>query len=588
MGTKVLKSILIIILFSEYLIFSLPKKGYKELYITGIKSFDEKVILSLLENNFKKSKKKIYINEETFLEFSEKIYQFYRSEGFFDVLVDKREGENRYEIEVIEGDKYKISEIIITIEDEDEDKKAIKSDLEKNFILKCGERFRVEDYEKGKSLLEIGFKEKGYPFVSVVEKAEVSFKEKSVKIHYQIKVNTFAFFGEVKIEGIKKSEEPYLRKLITFQKDEPFSISKVDEIRKRFLQSGLFDSVIIKTKNEAENNHVSLKIIVKEGRHKKIRSSIGYGTDEKFRFQFGFESLTLFRKIINYGFNLKKSSLEETFELHLKRSLLKKDITLFLNLRKQHLKWLQTNFDTTLLMVGGEKKFKKMLFSLDGNYEKINNISFDPPLPKIKENAVKPATLFFRFSSSYSDVDSLIDPENGVKGFFSLETYRVRKGITFSKLIVDFRKYFSYKRNVLAFKLKCGSIVTKDSFYGIPYIYRFFTGGQLKLRGYRFNSISPIDDNGSLKGGKSLLESSIELRFPLLSNIKGLLFLESGKVTTNNNPFSDNEPFRSDIGLGIRYISNAGPIGIDVAYGLNRVKYSKNRILFSFFIGYAF
>jgi translocation and assembly module TamA len=110
----------------------------------------------------------------------------------------------------------------------------------------------------------------------------------------------------------------------------------------------------------------------------------------------------------------------------------------------------------------------------------------------------------------------------------------------------------------------------------------------MRLRGYRFSSISPLSSNLSLEGGKGLVESSIEYRFPFRDDFKGVVFLESGKATRKSNPFETGEPLKNDIGFGLRYITPVGPVGMDIAFRLNKAEHSSSPFQIALFIGYSF
>jgi len=91
------------------------------------------------------------------------------------------------------------------------------------------------------------------------------------------------------------------------------------------------------------------------------------------------------------------------------------------------------------------------------------------------------------------------------------------------------------------------------------------------LRGYDDGQVGPITSGGSPEGGKSMLKTTLELRFPIAPypTIFGLLFAEAGNAWRNIN---QTDPFdlRRSVGAGVRlFMPMIGIIGIDFGYGFD-------------------
>jgi len=71
-------------------------------------------------------------------------------------------------------------------------------------------------------------------------------------------------------------------------------------------------------------------------------------------------------------------------------------------------------------------------------------------------------------------------------------------------------------------------------------------------------------------GGLGFFDSSVELRFPVHGTFAGVVFGDGGQVT--GRAWDDNMfHLRTDVGLGLRYLTPIGPLRIDVGYQLNPV-----------------
>ncbi|WP_075879336.1 autotransporter assembly complex protein TamA [Vreelandella massiliensis] len=106
-----------------------------------------------------------------------------------------------------------------------------------------------------------------------------------------------------------------------------------------------------------------------------------------------------------------------------------------------------------------------------------------------------------------------------------------------------------------------GAIET-DDFSTIPPSLRFFAGGDNSVRGYSYESLSPRNAEGRLRGGQQLLSTSVEYQRRITGNWWGAAFVDSGDAFDNWAP----DELKTGAGLGVRWVSPVGPIRLDVAH----------------------
>jgi translocation and assembly module TamA len=81
------------------------------------------------------------------------------------------------------------------------------------------------------------------------------------------------------------------------------------------------------------------------------------------------------------------------------------------------------------------------------------------------------------------------------------------------------------------------------------------------VRGYEFESLGPVDADGEVIGGSSLVTGSFEFEQPLRARWSLALFVDSG------NAFERSElDAKTGAGIGGRWQSPLGPIRLDVAH----------------------
>ena len=102
---------------------------------------------------------------------------------------------------------------------------------------------------------------------------------------------------------------------------------------------------------------------------------------------------------------------------------------------------------------------------------------------------------------------------------------------------------------------------------------KFFLGGINTIRGFDYESISPVDSQGYQVGGTGMMCYNFEYRFPVLKEqgVIGLVFFDAGNVFDPDlgYPWTFSGIKRS-AGAGIRWYSPIGPLRLEYGFNLNR------------------
>ncbi|MDP6803207.1 MAG: outer membrane protein assembly factor BamA [Gemmatimonadota bacterium] len=105
----------------------------------------------------------------------------------------------------------------------------------------------------------------------------------------------------------------------------------------------------------------------------------------------------------------------------------------------------------------------------------------------------------------------------------------------------------------------------------VPFWRRYRLGGIARygLRGYPDYDVVP-DPGLPSTGGRCMLTSTAELRYPIVQSIQGLVFLDAGN-TWNRPGEMDLTDLRRGVGAGVRIdVPMVGQLGFDYAYGFDR------------------
>lgn len=107
------------------------------------------------------------------------------------------------------------------------------------------------------------------------------------------------------------------------------------------------------------------------------------------------------------------------------------------------------------------------------------------------------------------------------------------------------------------------TLIADEDFPRFPSTLRFFTGGDNSVRGYRRDSIGPLDDDEQNVGGKHMAVVSLEYEYRFMDKWAVAAFVDMGDAFDTERP-----ELRAGVGFGVRWYSPIGPVKVDLASGL--------------------
>jgi len=167
------------------------------------------------------------------------------------------------------------------------------------------------------------------------------------------------------------------------------------------------------------------------------------------------------------------------------------------------------------------------------------------------------------------------DPFNPKKGTFlsgSAELAALPFGseVDYYKFSGQSSFYFTVlRRNTVVLSARAGMARPYGRTEEVPIQKRFFLGGRSTVRGFKEDSLGARGVDGAPTGGDMMVNLNTELRVPLRSGLIGALFVDAGSVWFANDPVNGFD-LRKTSGLGLRYLTPVGPIGLDYAWKLDR------------------
>ena len=280
----------------------------------------------------------------------------------------------------------------------------------------------------------------------------------------------------------------------------------------------------------------------------RLQFSVGYSTTEGFRTQAEWTHRNLFAGAQQLTLLTRYSSIEQRGEVKLRLPYFLAERTAFtqtLFARNEQ----EVGFNTgggifgvsgeaqpafDLFSVGTESRvehrFTETLSGVVGlNFSRNDFSNVDlAALTAAEQEIAQDNTLFVQFVEVQRNTsDSLLNPTHGtvLRGRIDHSTTALISDVSFVKLVLEARHYFPLsQRLLLATRLKLGGIEPYGASTEVPFNVRFFAGGPGSVRGFQLNRLGPVNSDGDPIGGMSLIEGSVELRFPLFGDFGAVLF----------------------------------------------------------------
>jgi len=520
------------------------------------------------------------LEEKTLAEDIERLEKYLVSHGFYHARVHHEvqrvfRSEVRLLIRVEEGPPMTVSRMNLVVDG------ASSGPWHREVVsvlpLREGDRFTIPAYEDIEKRVLLHFSDWGFPKVRIDVRARLDKKSNTGVVAVDVTRGPVCFFGAVKIEGNEQVSDEVILREFTFHQGERFSAAKVQETQQRLFNLDLFQLVDFTVEKLDTNETVlPVRVLVKESKPQTIRVGAGYGTEDQFRGQAQWEIRNFLGDGRRLQVNMKASSLVQLAEtkfvqpyfLYPRSTLtvegggLHEDQESYEN-RKFYLKPV-LNYkwtDTLSTFIGHDLEANRLL-----------DVKLDAPaLSAADQEQEEYFVSSFLGGVVWEKVDNTLNPKKGWRVLPNLEVASAELGsnVEFVKFTLEGRGYVPVRDfGVLAAKLKWGGIRPMEGTPDIPIFKRFFAGGTDSVRGYPYQRLGPLDGDGNPIGGMTLVEGSLEWRFPVYKEFDGVLFFDFGNVYSSSFEILWDD-LRYSAGCGIRYNTIVGPLRLDFGYALN-------------------
>jgi outer membrane protein assembly complex protein YaeT len=565
--------------------------------LLGVESIDEEQLRRVLQTKtgswipFAKDRP---FDREAFDADLKRIVAYYRDRGYpdarvvtSDVRIDEVEREAHITVRVSEGEPRLLSDVSLdgfTILSAEQTERLVR-----RMPMKVGEPIVFQEVAAGGELAADALRNRGYAYAEVrVNLEEVD--ARSARVRYVAEPGPPAFFGDIEIVGNRSVNDDIIRRELVYRPGQPFRRDRLQESQRQLYALELFQFATIDVVDpEQQQSEVRTRVTLAEAKHRRVEFSVGYGTEEKARGELTWRNLNFMGGARSLGVRTAWSSLTRGAQVDLVQPYI---FHPRLKLTVDGHFWNNSEPAYTLSASGGR-------VSIVGDLDRVTTTSLsfssEDQRSRVTDAALQDLSLrdelialgidpvsgrqgglltSLAVGAERDTARNPLDPRQG----YALSMHLERAGgflpgaFDFMEWRIGGRHYQPItRRAVLATRLRLATIDPSGTSAALPFTRRYFLGGSTSLRGWGRYEVSPLSSTGLVIGGRSVLESSAELRVRLKGNFGVALFADAGNVWPVEWQW-DLGDLRADTGAGLRYTTPVGPVRADFAWQLTPIE----------------
>ena len=459
-------------------------------------------------------------------------------------------------------------------------------------VHRTGAPFRQTALDAEKEAIASRVAEAGYPHARVDSDVRFSEDLTAADIVLTIVPGPRVILGDIFISGNLITDPDVIRRELGVRPGSPLALQTLYDGQRQLRDLDIFDSVdyrIFGLKERAET--VNLFVDVRERKPYYVQASTGYESDTGLfgRIKAGDRNLFGRNKELWGSAGISETGYRVESQLSEPRFLGTRT-TAAVGVFHDETTEFNQSFGTRT--TGGSLHFDRSLgndltAALGFTVEKRRQFIVDAQAADTIDET--PRTVFVTTPSLlYDSRDSFVRPTRGIYSSISVD---LSKGAhhqidDFIRYQFDNRVYHRILDGVtLAALARIGQVASYAGQSDVPEDQLFYLGGIQNVRGYKENLLR-FDAAGNAVGGRTALVGSLEARIDLGMNVELTTFFDIGSVQ-DAMVDAGSDAYRSSVGLGLRYITPIGPIGLLYGHKLDRQP-GESSGRFHLSIGYSF
>lgn len=487
------------------------------------------------------------------------------------VIADEKKKKLTLVFPIYEGERFKIDSVEF-----EGNKHRTDRELEDVLVLKSGDWFNVEEFQKDIGRLTDRFTEIGYAFANIEPLTIEDDSTNTIKLNYITEENILVKINRINIRGNSDTKDRVIRREMDIVEGDIYDSNRIRSSKRNLEFTDYFEEVRLDERRFDESS-LDINVDVKDKRTGFFSIGMGYSSVDEIMFMLRLQKKNLFGS--GYSLDLKSEFASKRTDYVLSITnpwLFDRHITVGLDLFKLKRNYWEYRKDDEgiALRLGhpiiGRKIY--MSYRLAYENEKISDVDEDASR-YIKDQEGRFTTISFTPSLNYRTTNHPVDPSEGniSKIYYKYAGKELGGDYDYYKTGVEVTQYVPLWWKFVGMLHVEGGYMERTGNSKLPIDERFRLGGIYSVRGYKYGYISPKDSKDEDYGGNKMFQFNAEFIFPIASEqgFKGALFYDAGQVNDDDEKYLDGKFYQS-VGIGFRWFSPIGPIRIEYGIPLNR------------------
>ncbi|MCX7204536.1 MAG: autotransporter assembly complex protein TamA, partial [Proteobacteria bacterium] len=438
--------------------------------------------------------------------------------------------------------------------------KRLEERQEQTWPLPKGSVFRQSAWDSGKRNAVNTLLNRRYPAAKLVHaEANVDPEAHTVDLTVDVDSGPAYFYGPLSITGLSRYPEKLIRNNVQFREGAEYRRNDLLELQADLQNLPHFSLVLVDVDLPPDPPFIApVKVTVQEAPLSKISTGLGFSTNTGARGSFDYRYLNLMDRawVLDTGLRLQQKEQSVSAGITFPRFASGYEHRVYASYVNENIQGL----DTSTWKTGVSRS------STEKNIDRLIAIEYQMERRELNDGTVfDPQSLTAKYQWVRRDVDRIRNPRSG--NVITLEGGGALKGLlsdeSFVRLYGRGVQFWPVGgKSVVVARVELGDTFTKDSL-SVPTDWLFRTGGSSSVRGYDYQSLG-LSVGGSTIPGRVMAVSSLEFQTPVYKDWLGAVFVDHGGVGDQWKDWRGS----TGVGVGTRWVSPVGVIGLDVARGV--------------------
>ncbi len=476
-----------------------------------------------------------------------------------------------------------------------------KESISKLISIKPGQIFSRKSIVSTNDSIAKYLANEGYAFPVINAVPTIDDLDHTVFLHYEVSQGRRIYVRRINVTGDDRTQNIVLRRELRQLEGSVFSLSKIDESKRRLANLPYIDPNSIEATPEpvpGSDDLVDLNYHVKEMKAGRASANGGYSDTEGFLYGANIVEPNFLGtgKLVSVGF--QQSAFSDLYNIgYTNPYYTLGGMSRGFNLYYSHTTPGHVNITSYVMnSLGGDMSYGMPISEFD-----TLNFGYGYDHIEIKTTSTT-ATQVINFLNQHGNIydefklnagwnsnnyDRIIFPTTGFNQDVNVEAGVpiVKKSLSYYTVSYDNSWYYPLTLDD-NYILNLHSNVAYGNGYGdinqLPFFKNFYAGGFSSVPGFEGNSLGPQDQNGNALGGNVLAVGGANLIFPnyISDKIRTALAFNIGNVYQNQFSLAQ---LRMSVGLIVNWNSPIGLVGVSLATPLNKKPGDHGKVLdFSF------